>query len=130
MDGSTDGDDAHPMTGAELRCILHSLGLARDQVARLWDVPARTVDRWLYGQRDAPPGIVREVREWQLRADDELAAMLADIDRDPGHIVVTYRDDDGYMAAHPGDRMPSAWHRAIVARAMLARPDVRVDYGP
>lgn len=126
-------DDARPddaMTGAELRCIAHTLGLSRDHLARLLRVQPRTVERWLYGQRPAPPGVVSQVRTWLRAADDELSRMIADHDAEPARVVVTYRDDGDHMTAAPGSRMPSSWHRALVARLMAARPSVRVDYAP
>lgn len=128
MTGDTTRDDAHPMTGAELRCLLAALGLGRDQSARLLRMAPRSVERMMYGVRDVPPGIALEVRSWLERADGDLADIRAALERDPDHSVVTFRDDDEYMAAHPGDRMPAAYHRAIVGRVLLERPGTRVAY--
>lgn len=123
------GDDAYPeMTSAELRVTLHTLGLTRDQVSRLLRVSARTVDRWQYGERLPPPGVVGAIRAWQERADAELAEMLAAVDADPSQPVVTFRDNEAWLASRPGERMPAAWHRAVVARVLASRPGVRVVY--
>lgn len=117
--------DEDPLTPAELRTAREQLGLTGDHLAKMLGVNPRTLRSWEQG-RDPIPGRIRpeiaELKEETAKAVTEAVASLGEDD-----VLITYRDDEEYRAAHRGGRWTASWHRQVVARA-AEQTGARIDY--
>lgn len=105
----------HGLTGAELRATREMLGLTGDHLAKMLGINPRTIRSWEQGRDPIPPRIGTEITELRSATREAVAAVIASIkDDDP---ILTYRNDDDYLAANPDSRWTAAWHRQVCARA-------------
>jgi len=115
-----------PITPAELRTAREHLGLTGDHMAKLLRVNPRTLRSWEHG-RDPIPGRIRpeiaELKAATAKAVAELAASRASEEE----TILTYRDDEGYQAAHRGGRWSASWHRRVCAR-VAEQTGARIAY--
>ncbi|WP_331718698.1 helix-turn-helix domain-containing protein [Streptomyces sp. NBC_00212] len=118
-----------PLTPAELRTAREALGLTGDHLAKRLGVNPRTLRSWEQG-RDAIPGRIRpeiaELKEATTEAVKQLVAEVAGGD-EQSEALITYRNDEEYLAAHPGGRWSASWHRQVCARA-AEETGARIDY--
>ncbi|MGW3563518.1 helix-turn-helix domain-containing protein [Streptomyces sp. NPDC000941] len=114
-----------PLNPAELRAAREYLGLTGDHLAKLLGVNPRTVRSWEQG-RDPIPGDKRpEIAELKAATDKAVAEMVEAWAE--GAPLITYRNDDEYLAAHRGGRWTASWHRRVCARA-AEQTGARIDY--
>lgn len=101
------------MNNVELRAIIETLGLGREDLEYIFDVGRATPGRWISGDSPVPPGVAKELTEIieQTRdLEDQLKAQA------PGPIV-TYLSNDDFWAAHPdANPLPARWHRQAAGR--------------
>jgi transcriptional regulator with XRE-family HTH domain len=116
-----------PLTSAELRIAREHLGLTGDHLAKMLGVNPRTLRSWEQG-RDPIPGRIRlEIAELKAATEKAVADRVASIEGQDQPVLITYRSDDEYLAAHRGGRWSASWHRQVCAQA-AARTGARIDY--
>lgn len=116
-----------PLTPAELRAAREYLGLTGDHLAKRLGVNPRTLRSWEQG-RDPIPGRIRpEIAELKAAADKAVAEIVESCQSEEEPVLITYRDDDEYQAAHRGGRWTASWHRRVCAR-VAERTGARIDY--
>lgn len=118
------------MTGAELRVIREYLGLTGDWLAQHLQVNPRTVRSWEQGRDPIPDGVRLEVEHMEAVTAEFVGAIVAQLLDIPDPLVVVYRSDVEYQAAHPEQPWPASWHRAVIARVAHEVPALRIDYLP
>lgn len=110
------------MTGAEFRCLMESLGLTPEWLAKAMGVNPRTVRRWCNGV-DVPPNRADELSEIAKDAGEVFEMLTAGLRG--CDTVYTYRVDSD-VPAYIG--YPAAWHRSVCARLARAVPGLRIEY--
>ncbi|MGW3491867.1 helix-turn-helix domain-containing protein [Streptomyces sp. NPDC001054] len=119
---------AAEMTPAAFKTAREALGLSDGWLGDHLGVGARTIRRWEAGDTPLPARASEELRALLRRTREETDALVSRVRYDPAAVLVTYPTDAAYRAACPESTMPASWHRAVVARAALAAPHVRIDY--
>ncbi|TGB14591.1 helix-turn-helix domain-containing protein [Streptomyces palmae] len=122
-----------PLTAAELRTAREFLGLTGDHLAKLLPssrgsgINPRTVRSWEQG-RDPIPGRIRvAIAELKAETDQEVAKMVARCQGEQHPVLITYRSDEDYEAAHALGRWQASWHRRVCARA-AEQTGARIEY--
>lgn len=116
------------MNGARLRVLREWLGLDVDGLGQILAVAPRTIRRWEGDKSTISPGAVEDFTALLDRSEALVAAYLAEL-ADQAPVMVTHANDEDFWAAQPSLRpLPAAWHRALVARVLVQRPDVEVTY--
>lgn len=105
------------MSGAEFAAHRHLLGLTLDEAADALGVRHHTARAW-ESERDPIPYRVRE----ELRALIAEHSRLADAMAADGRPIGIRRDKDD---ASP---RPRGWYVAAAARALIAEPDLEVEW--
>lgn len=116
------------MTSAEFRVVREFLGLTGDWLAARLKVTPRTVRLWEQGKHPIPDGIRVEIEDLEARTGEFVTALIDKLLDMPDPVVVTYRSDDQYHAAHPDMPFPASWHRAVVARVAQETPALSIVY--
>lgn len=117
------------MTPAELHVVREWLGLDLDDLARILGINERTARRWQHGTTPIPDGVREDIERIERVAADmvERAVTALNDARDP--LILVYRTDEEFWAAHPGDHpYPARFHRAVVARVAHEVPGLEIDY--
>jgi transcriptional regulator with XRE-family HTH domain len=104
------------MSPAELLVIREFLGLSRDALAALLDVPSGSITKWESGDTSVPDGARLAVERIEAATATTVSAGINAAMDAPGPTLVIYRTDEEYRSAHPDTVYPAAWHRAVVAR--------------
>jgi hypothetical protein len=100
-----------PMTGANLKVTLGSMGLPPSWFAARMNVTMRTVVRWFDGSTVAPE-VTAELEKLSEATVAEMQKMVAEVDPDAEMVTLhTYRTDEEYDSV-----WPASWHRALVFR--------------
>lgn len=108
-----------PYTAAEIAAIRTAIGLSLDQFADALGVNPRTCRSWESG-RDAVSSTAAGAIT--TLADEHTALVAAILDSETP--VVITRD----RATYTDKPRPRAWYLAAAGRALLADPDVEVDW--
>ena len=116
------------MTPAELKVVREFLGLSGDWLAGYLGVSGRTVRHWEAGRYPIPDGVRLAVEELEARTGAFVSGVIDKLMDVPDPVVVTYRNDDEYHAAHPNIEFPASWHRAVVARVAQEVPALSIVY--
>lgn len=119
---------AERMTDAEFRVVREYLGLPQDWLAAHLQVTERTVRRWEAGTSLIPDGVRLELEDIEARTGEFISRVIDSIMDVPDPVIVTYRSDDDYRAAHPDQPWPASWHRAVVARVAQEVPALGIEY--
>lgn len=120
--------EAERMTSAEFKVVREFLGLSGDWLASHLGVSPRTVRHWEAGRYAVPDGVriaIEGLEDETAAFADGCAKKLADM---PEPVVVTYRSDEEYRAAHPEVPFPASWHRAVCARVALEVPGLSIVF--
>lgn len=116
------------MNGARLRVLRQWLGLDVEGLGEVLAVAPRTIRRWEGEKSQISPGAMADFTRLLERSESLASAYLAEL-ADQAPVMVTYANDEDFWAAQPLLRpLPAAWHRALVARVLVQRPDVEVTY--
>lgn len=116
------------MTDAEFRVVREYLGLTGDWLAGHLDVSSRTIRHWEQGKYAIPDGVRLEMEDLERRTGEFVSGLIEKLMDIPDPVVVTYRDDTQYHAAHPEIQFPASWHRAVVARIAQEVPALSIAY--
>ncbi|MFJ9420732.1 helix-turn-helix domain-containing protein [Streptomyces sp. NPDC101249] len=116
------------MTPAELRVVREFLGLTPEWLGGHLNVSARTVRHWEAGKYAIPDGVREEVEDLEARTGEFVSGIVGQLLDIPDPVIVTYRDDDEYRAAHPEIPFPASWHRAVIARVAQEVPALGITY--
>lgn len=116
------------MTDAEFRVVREYLGLTGDWLAGHLGVSSRTIRHWEQGKYAIPDGIRLEIEDLERRTGEFVSGLIEKIMDIPDPVVITYRDDAQYHAAHPDIPFPASWHRAVVARIAQEVPALSIAY--
>lgn len=122
--------DDERMTDAEFRCVREWLAVTGEWLAEYLGVEGRTVRRWEAGTSPIPDGVRLALESLEAMTGDAVAATVAQLHDATDVVVVVYRTDEEYRAAHPEAEMPAAWHRRVVMRSALEVPGVAIAYAP
>jgi transcriptional regulator with XRE-family HTH domain len=87
------------MSPAELLVIREFLGLSRDALAALLDVPSDSVARWESGYTPVPDGARLAVERIEAATATTVSARINAAMDAPDPALVTYRTDEEYRAA-------------------------------
>lgn len=117
------------MTDAELKVVREWLGLSGDWLAGHLGVSPRTVRHWEYGRHPIPDGVRLAVEALEQTTEDFVSGVAAQLVGVPDAVVITYRNDAEYHAAHPEVVFPASWHRAATVRVARRVPGLVVVYG-
>jgi len=118
------------MTPAELRVVREFLGLSSAALAEILGVSDRTVRHWEAGKHPIPDGVRLEVERLEAYTAEFVAGVVGKLTVHPAPVVVTYRSDREYHAAHPEIPLPASWHRAVMARVAQEVPGLSVVFPP
>jgi hypothetical protein len=116
------------MTDAELRVVREYLGLTPEWLADRLGVSARTVRHWEAGKYAIPDGVRLEVEDLEARTEQVVSGTIAQLMDLPDPVVITYRTDAEYHAAHPEAEFPASWHRAVIARVAMEVTALAIAY--
>lgn len=116
------------MTPAEFKVVREFLGLSGDWLAAYLNVSPRIVRYWEQGKYRIPDGVRLAVEELEQRTATVVSGMVDMIMGVPDPVVVTYRTDADYHAAHPDNGFPASWHRAVVARVAQEVPALSIVF--
>lgn len=116
------------MTPAEFKVVREFLGLSCDWLAAYLNVSPRTVRHWEQGKYHIPDGVRLAVEELEQRTATVVSGTVDRIMDVPDPVVVTYRTDADYHAAHPDNDFPASWHRAVVARVAQEVPALSIVF--
>ncbi|MFI8944103.1 helix-turn-helix domain-containing protein [Streptomyces syringium] len=119
--------DEDPLTAAELRIAREQMGLTGDHLAKLLRVNPRTLRSWEAGRDEVPGRIRPEIAELKQATDKAVADLVASLDGEDDAVLITFRNDEDYLAAHRGSQWNASWHRQVCARA-AERAGARIDY--
>ena len=116
--------DADPtMSGVYLSVLLTRLGLGHESFARITDVEARTVRRWIAGKSAIPNSVAHQAH---LLTQTTQAAVTAIVEA-PAPSVTVFRTDAAFHDAYPQYRaFPRRWWRAVVSHALDQRPNLEL----
>lgn len=118
------------MTPAELRVVREFLGLSGTALASYLGVSDRTVRHWEEGKYPIPDGVRLEIEKLEAYTAQRVAGVVEKLLDIPDPVVVTYRTDEEYRAAHPGSPLTAGWHRAVIARAAQKVPGLSIVFPP
>lgn len=118
------------MTPAELKVIREFLGLSSAALAKHLGVSDRTVRHWEEGKYPIPDGVRLEIEKLEAHTAEFVASVVEKVTDVPDPVVVTYRTDEEYRAAHPESPMPASWHRAAIARVAQEVPGLSIVFPP
>ncbi|MFJ2110578.1 helix-turn-helix domain-containing protein [Streptomyces sp. NPDC087850] len=118
------------MTDAEFRVAREFLGLTGDWLAGHLGVSGRTVRHWEQGKYPIPEGVRLAIEQIEATTGEFIGGVIEKIMDVPDPVVVTYRTDAEYHAAHPEIPYPASWHRAVVARIAQEVPALSMVYAP
>jgi transcriptional regulator with XRE-family HTH domain len=124
------------MTPAEFRILRERLGLTTNWLADYYGVGHRTVTRWDRGEKtpgprgkvvvlqSIPPERAAALRELEQRTDQVIDGIARELRTQASAkeglpTVQTYVTDEQYQE-HEAGPWTSAWHRAVVGRAVEA----------
>lgn len=116
------------MTPAELRVVREFLGLTPEWLADHLKVSPRSVRHWEAGKFSIPHGVYLQVRDLEFRTGEFIGGIVDALMDVPDPVVVTYRTDAEYHAAHPEIAFPASWHRAVLARVALEVPALGIEF--
>ncbi|WP_432091467.1 hypothetical protein [Streptomyces sp. NRRL F-5630] len=116
------------MTPAAFKVARDAMGLPEGWLSEHLDVSPRTIRNWGSGPWPVPAKAAEAMHTLLRRTRHEVNALVERVRYDPAAVLVTYPTDAAYRAACPESTMPASWHRAVVARAALGAPHVRIDY--
>lgn len=116
------------MTDAEFRVVREYLGLTGDWLAGHLGVASRTVRSWEAGKYPIPDGVRLAIEELEARTGEFVSRLIEQLLDIPDPVVITYRSDEEYRAAHPEIEFPASWHRAVVARIAQEVPALGIAY--
>ena len=105
------------MTPAEVAALRTAMGLSQDQLADMLSVNVRTVRSWESGRQSVSDVSGAALLGLVERHEHLVDCMLAD-----GSPVAIARDTP------PDAAPPRGWHLAAAGRAMLAKPDLTVEW--
>jgi len=120
--------ESERMTPAELKVVREFLGLSSAALAKYLGVTDRTVRHWEAGKYPVPDGVrieIEKLEAFTARFVSDVVEKLLDV---PDPVVLTYRTDDEYHAAHPEVPLPASWHRAVIARVAQEVPALSIVY--
>jgi hypothetical protein len=109
--------DLPDMTGAEWGGARDDLALTHAALATLMGVKeARSVQRWEDETHDIPAGRALDMHALlaDARAIEDRA--VAELRGHDAPILLTYRTDEDFHAAHPTSQYTARWHRALTTR--------------
>jgi len=118
------------MTPAELKVVREFLGLSSAALARYLGVSDRTVRHWEEGKYPIPDGVRLEIEKLEAFTAEFVAGVVEKLMDYPDPVVVTYRTDKEYHAAHPETPLPASWHRAAIARVAQEVPGLSIVFPP
>jgi DNA-binding XRE family transcriptional regulator len=116
------------MTDAEFKVIREFLGLTGDWLAEYLGVVPRTVRNWEQGKYAIPDSVRVAIKDLEARTGVFVAGIIRQLMDIPDPVVITYRTDAEYHAAHPEQEWPASWHRAVVARVAQEVPALGIVY--
>lgn len=120
--------DDERMTDAEFRVAREFLGVTGDWLAAHLGVSSRTVRHWEQGKYPIPDGVRLAMEDLEQRTAEFVGALVEKLMDVPDPVVLVYRSDDEYHAAHPEVEFPASWHRAVVARIAQEVSGLRIEY--
>ncbi|MER6610782.1 DUF1870 family protein [Streptomyces sp. NPDC000927] len=120
--------DDERMTDAEFRVVREYLGLTGDWLASHLRVSPRTVRHWEQGKYAVPDGVRLAMEDLEARTGQFVGGIVEQLMDMPDPVLITYRTDAEYHAAHPEIPFPAAWHRACVARIAQEVPALAIAY--
>ena len=118
------------MTPAELKVVREFLGLSSAALAKYLGVSDRTVRHWEAGKYPIPDGVRLEIEKLEAYTAEFVAGVVEKLMDIPDPVVVTYRTDEEYHAAHPEIPLPASWHRAAIARVAQEVPGLSIVFPP
>ena len=118
------------MTPAELKVVREFLGLSSAALAKYLGVSDRTVRHWEEGKYPIPDGVRLEIEKLEAYTAEFVASVVEKLMDIPDPVVVTYRTDKEYHAAHPETPLPASWHRAAIARVAQEVPGLSIVFPP
>jgi len=118
------------MTPAELKVVREYLGLSSAALAKYLGVSDRTVRHWEEGKYPIPDGVRLEIEKLEAYTAEFVAGVVEKLMDIPDPVVVTYRNDEEYHAAHPEIPLPASWHRAVIARVAQEVPGLSIVFPP
>jgi len=118
------------MTPAELKVVREFLGLSSAALAKHLGVSDRTVRHWEAGKYPIPDGVRLEIEKLEAYTAQFVAGVVEKLMDIPDPVVVTYRTDEEYHAAHPEIPLPASWHRAAIARVAQEVPGLSIVFPP
>lgn len=118
------------MTPAELKIVREFLGLTGDWLANYLGVSPRTVRHWEQGKYPIPDGVRLAIEDLEARTAEFVGGCVEKLIDVPDPVVITYRNDVEYHAAHPEVPFPASWHRAAIARVAQEVPGLSITYSP
>lgn len=122
--------DENRMTAAELRVVMHGLGLGVPALARVLDVRERTVRYWLAGTYTIPDGVREHIGRIEGATADAVASLVDALNDEENPTLTAYRDDAALWAAHPEARpLPAAWWNMVAYRAASEARGAAITYG-
>lgn len=122
--------DDERMTDAEFKVAREYLGLTGDWLAGHLNVSARTVRHWEQGAYPIPDGVRLELERLEERTAEFVGACVGPLLDMADAAVLTYRTDEEFHQARPGETFPASWHRRVVARVAQEVPGLTITYGP
>lgn len=122
--------ESERMTPAELKVVREFLGLSSAALAGYLGVSDRTVRHWEAGKYPIPDGARLEIEKLEADTARFVAGVVEKLLDIPDPVVVTYRSDREYHAAHPEIPLPASWHRAVIARVAQEVPALSIVFPP
>ena len=117
------------MNGATFRCLRELMGLTTGWCATFFDVAERTIHRWEHEHSRIPDGVADAMRALAKHTEVALDELVFEVARMAEPLVVTYRTDADFAAAHPDEvTYPASWNRALVGRLLAELPNTDVVY--
>lgn len=116
------------MTPAEVTSTREMYGLTQDSFAEWLGVNRNTVLRWERGLTAVGAGIPVEFSKLEQITALNVQLILAALEAAPDAWVVTYEKLSDFQANNPGAALTDRWHRAVIARVQLERPETRALY--
>lgn len=116
------------MTDAEFRTIREWLGVSSEWLAGHLGVSTRTIRHWEAGKYPIPDGVRLEIERLEEQTGEFVGRVVDALLDVPDPVVVVYRSDAEYHAAHPEVGFPASWHRRVIARAAMEVPALQIVY--
>ncbi|MDO5067469.1 MAG: helix-turn-helix transcriptional regulator [Propionibacteriaceae bacterium] len=106
------------MTGSLFRVLREGMGLSQQDLAGLFGVQKRAVQRWEGGDREIPTSRGEELLQLFQHFEEVVAHHVEQAHASGGLVVVGVLDDEG--------EMPAGWQRAVAFAVVRATPRVVV----